>query len=104
MLLSLLLLASSASASVPSSDWTVDLHQHPFMKTGLNWWFTGDFDGPLRARDWRSRFSSQINPEALARSGIGVVVVSLYAHPILAPNKRESIREQIRQAERFVAS
>jgi membrane dipeptidase len=100
-LLPLLLSLATASAAVPG---TVDLHAHLFMKKGMGWLFRGGFDGPLKAKSWRSRFGNQINAESLEASGLELVVVALYAHPILSWSSRESIRRQIRQAEEFVAA
>jgi microsomal dipeptidase-like Zn-dependent dipeptidase len=69
----------------------------------MGWLFRGDFFGPLRADDWQSRFSSQANPETVERSGIGILVVALYANPLLTLSVRGAIREEIAQAERFVS-
>jgi microsomal dipeptidase-like Zn-dependent dipeptidase len=70
----------------------------------MTWAFRGEFDGPLKASDWRSRFGSQANPETLDQSEIGVLVATLYAHPLFTLSMRDSIRRQISQAEQFVAS
>lgn len=64
--------------------------------------FHGDFNGPLIAKDWTSRFSSQVNPEALQKSQLDIVVATLYAHPFLTLSLRDSIRRQIALAQRFV--
>jgi membrane dipeptidase len=80
----------------------VELHAHLFMKEGMGLLFGGDFNGPLRARSWKSRFASQANPESLEQSGLDLVVATLYAHPIFALSLRDSIRKQIQLARRFV--
>lgn len=85
-------------------DAHLELHAHLFMNEGMTWLFRGDFEGPLAADSWRDRFSSQANAEALERSGIQILVASLYAHPLFTWNLRDSIRRQIAQAERFVAT
>lgn len=82
---------------------TVELHAHLFMKEGMEWLFRGNFEGPLRATDWQSRLSSQTNPETVDRSEIGILVATLYAHPLLTNSRRNSIRRQIALAEKFVA-
>jgi microsomal dipeptidase-like Zn-dependent dipeptidase len=82
---------------------SVELHAHLFMKDAMNWMFSGRFDGPLRAHDYKSRFSSQANPDSVNRSGIRLLVAALYAHPILDRDMREAVRSQIEDAERFIA-
>ncbi len=74
------------------------------MKEGLSWFFSGGFEGPLQATSWKNRFSSQANPDSLEKSRIRVLVACLYAHPFLTLSLRDSIRRQLEQAERFVAS
>src|SRR4051812_6206202 len=71
---------------------TVELHAHLFMKEGMGWLFKGDFNGPLQAENWKSRFSSQANPETLEQSGLDIVVATLYAHPLFTWSLRDSIR------------
>lgn len=80
----------------------VELHAHLFMKEGMTWFFRGEFNGPLLAKSWKDRFSSQANPETLDQSALDIVVVALYAHPLLTFSLRNSIREQIRLTEEFV--
>jgi microsomal dipeptidase-like Zn-dependent dipeptidase len=100
-------LAHAAGAGVvsplPLDRATVELHAHLFMKEGMTWAFRGDFDGPLKADDWRSKFSSQANPETLDRSEMGITVATLYAHPLFTLSLRDSVRRQIALAEKFVA-
>ncbi|MEK6579105.1 MAG: membrane dipeptidase, partial [Bdellovibrionota bacterium] len=74
-----------------------------FMKKGMGLFFTGDFDGPIQATSWRDRFRSQTDPETLERSEIGLVVATLYAHPLMVWSLKDSIRAQIAQAQAFVA-
>jgi microsomal dipeptidase-like Zn-dependent dipeptidase len=81
---------------------SVELHAHLFMKEGMGWLFSGHFNEPLHAQSWKNSFSSQANPLTLDLSGIGILVVALYAHPLLTWNLRESIRSQIDLAEDFV--
>jgi microsomal dipeptidase-like Zn-dependent dipeptidase len=87
-----------------TDDRSVDLHAHLFMKDGMGWFFRGKFEGPLQATSWRDRFSSQANAETVEDSDIGVLVVALYAHPLLTWSTRESIRHQIGEANLFVAT
>lgn len=101
LVIALALTGASAHAETPRA---VELHSHLFMKEGMGWMATGDFQSPLRAKDWRSRFGSQANAETLQKSGIRVIVASLYAHPVLVWDLRESIRRQVAQAREFVAA
>ena len=72
------------------------------MKEGMTWGFTGDFNEELRAHDYKDKFSSQANPASLEKSGIGIVVATLYAHPLFVRSLRDSIREQVKLAQDFV--
>ena len=99
-----LLAVTSGHAAATSDHLTVDLHCHPFMEDGMGFVFHGHFDQPLVAHDWQSLFSSEINAEALEASGNGIVVVTLYAHPVLEAPARAHIRKQIQSAENFVAT
>jgi microsomal dipeptidase-like Zn-dependent dipeptidase len=92
----------AASATPPAPY--VDLHAHLFMDRGMGPLFIGSFRGPIRATRWSDRFSSQINEDTLESSGIGLMVAALYAHPILEPDRRESIRRQLADARAFVAT
>jgi membrane dipeptidase len=74
------------------------------MKQGIGWLFRGDFDSPLRATDWSDLWSSRANRDSLDASGDSIVVVALYAHPILTGfSVRDSIRRQLDEADAFVA-
>lgn len=92
-----------AHASGHSTDLSLELHAHLFMKEGMSWAFRGEFFGPLRAESWRDRLRSQANPESVNHSGIGLLVVSLYAHPLMTWDLRDSIRKQIELAREFVS-
>lgn len=94
--------ATATQAGTHAPGLSLELHAHLFMKQGMSWAFRGDFFGPLRAESWRDRFSSQANSDSVQHSGIGVLVVSLYAHPWMTWNLRDSIREQIELTRKFV--
>ena len=81
----------------------VDLHAHLFMDRGMGFMMDGDFRSPLKSNDWADRFSSQINEATMESSNLGLLVVSLYAHPVFAPSRQGSIRAQIQDAKNFVA-
>ncbi len=81
---------------------SVDLHTHAFMDRGAPILFDGHFFGPIRATKWSDALKFQTNPETVLQSGIQILVVALYAHPLARWDMRESVREQIRDAERFV--
>lgn len=95
-------IASSPARAYDPEMGTVELHSHLFMDEGLGIMFHGSFNGPLAADSWEDRFSSQVNPETLNNSGIGIMVVSLYALPVAELDLKESIRNQIDTAEAFV--
>lgn len=98
-----LLTAATPARAGDLPDLGVELHAHLFMKEGLGWLFRGDFDDPIQATSWSDRLSSKANPETLDASGNGVVVISLFAHPIYAADMRQSVRRQLGQARAFVA-
>ncbi len=81
----------------------VDLHAHLFMKEGLGCIFKGSFREPLQAKSWEDRFSSQVNDETLLQSNLDLVIATLYAHPLFNRSLRDSIRNQISMAQKFVA-
>ena len=100
--------AKSAGGPLPPytyapEDASLELHAHLFMKQVMSFLVHGGFDEPLKAQDWTSLFGSQANADAVGRSGIGLLVVALYAHPLLARSRRAAVREQIALTERFVA-
>ena len=84
----------TADFGVP--DRTVDLHAHLFMDEALGWFFHGSFaDAELRADSWDDRLSSKVNAATLNDSGLGVVVVALFAHPVYRADMRQAVRRQI---------
>ena len=74
------------------------------MKEGMGPAFSGSFNGPLHAKTYEDGLSSQANPESLDKSGIGILVASLYANPFFVRSLRDSIRSQIRLAQDFVGN
>ena len=94
---------ATAARAAPLPDWSVDLHAHLFMKQGMGWLFRGSFEGPIAATSWRNRLSSKVNRATLDASGNGVVVVSLFAHPLEGRDLRASIRRQVALTEKLAA-
>lgn len=84
------------------ADALVDLHNHLFMKEGLGWLFRGSFEEGVASDDWGDRLFNKTDAETLERSGLSVVVVSLFAHPVFVGDLRDSIRDQIRRAHAFL--
>ena len=82
-------------------DLSVDLHAHLFMKPGLGWFFSGSFDESLQADSWDDRLSSKANATTLDASGVGIMVVALFAHPAYRMDVRAAVREQIAAVEAF---
>ena len=83
---------------------SVDLHAHLWMEHGSpGLFYTGCFECPLGAKNWKDKLKSKANRESLEKSGQKLVVAALYAHP-LAPGKslRDSIRNQIREAQNWL--
>jgi microsomal dipeptidase-like Zn-dependent dipeptidase len=113
----LALIAGKADAGDVSTPVEIDLHAHLFMQEGMTFLLRGDFDEPAKAGSWTSMVSTKMTRDSLDPSGLRLVVVSLYAHPILSrftgsPKEwfsgtrepvKESLLRQIDQAERFVA-
>ena len=79
----------------------VDLHAHVSMKPALGCLFSGHIEGPLEADSWDDRLSSKLNAATLSASGLSVVVVALFAHPVLGGDMRAQVREQIEEVEAF---
>lgn len=104
LILGFLLLSRVTQANSFSGQGSVELHAHLFMKEGMTWAFRGDFFGPLEARTYEDRLSSQANPDALDKSGLSIVVATFYANPLFTWSLRDSIRAQIRLARKFVLS
>lgn len=82
----------------------VDLHNHLFMKPGLGWLFRGSFEDGIAADHWGDRLFNKTDAESLERSGLSVVVVSLFAHPVFVGDLRDAIRTQIHRARDFLAT
>lgn len=81
----------------------IDLHAHTFMSHGMSWGFSGDFFDPtLRATHWADRIFSKINEASVNQSGLSILVVTLYAHPLFNYSLRDSIRSQLRQLKTFL--
>lgn len=82
----------------------VDLHAHLFMEKGVKLIYSGSFFAPqIRANDWADARKSQVNEKILAKSDLSIVVVSLYAAPVLSGfSMFRSILKQIDMAELFV--
>lgn len=87
----------------PPAGASVELHAHLFMDHAMTYAFRGSFHGPLKATDWRARMSSQIDVDAVNHSGIRILVASLYAHPLFRFDLRQAVRDQVQDAEHFVA-
>ncbi len=85
-----------------NSNTSVDLHVHLFMEAGIPRLFHGSFYSPLQATSWKNRFSSQVNEETLEQSNIGLLVVALYAHPLLTLYRKKAIHQQIDLVEAFI--
>lgn len=100
----ILTLVQILSVSTPATG-SVDLHNHAFMKQGMQYGFSGDFDEPLQTTHYKDRFRSAVNRETLEQSDLELMVVSLYAHPILGKRDlRQSIREQIGRVRKWTAA
>jgi microsomal dipeptidase-like Zn-dependent dipeptidase len=84
-------------------DLSVDLHAHLFQKPGLGWFFSGSFGEELVADSWDDRLSSKANHKTLDESGVGIMVVALFAHPVYRSDVRDALREQIAVAKAFAA-
>lgn len=81
---------------------SIDLHTHLFMHEGMGPLMRGGFDDRAGAEDWTTRVKTRISRESLGSSGLRIVVISYYAHPIIQMGKvRESILRQIQETERF---
>jgi microsomal dipeptidase-like Zn-dependent dipeptidase len=87
-----------------SFSFGIDLHAHLFMNEGVNGIYFGKFFSPkIVAKKWNHAKRSQVNESLLKDSDLSIVVVSLYAAPILAGETvYQSIHKQIDQAELFV--
>ncbi len=74
------------------------------MKDGVGPILRGDIDEAPLAGGPNSRLSTKFTKSSLDASGLKLIVLSFYAHPILTLGAvRESLVRQIESAERFVA-
>ncbi|HXH75115.1 MAG TPA: membrane dipeptidase [Bacteriovoracaceae bacterium] len=82
----------------------VDLHAHLFMEQGVNIIYNGGFFLPhIKAKKWNHAKRSQVNENLMKQTELSIVVVSLYAAPIIAGESVfNSILKQIKMAEIFV--
>ncbi len=82
----------------------IDLHAHLFMNEGVNGIYFGKFfSDKILAKKWNHAKRSQVNEEILRKTDLDIVVVALYAAPILAGESvYKSIHKQIDQAELFI--
>lgn len=102
MFFSILFVFAGAAKTTFAS--TIDLHSHLFMKDGVGPLLRGKFDEPAKATSATSRFSTKMTRESLDASGLKLIVVSFYAHPVLTRGSvRDSLLRQITQAEQFVS-
>lgn len=74
---------AGAREPLPADTGRVELHAHLAMDQGMGWFFTGNLASPRVTVQPSRRLSVQANAEALNRSGLSVVVATLYAHPWL---------------------
>ena len=72
------------------------------MKEGMTFLFRGSFSDPIQARTWKEGRRSQANAETMDASELKLVVVSLYANPLLSNDMHESIRRQIRHFQHWI--
>jgi microsomal dipeptidase-like Zn-dependent dipeptidase len=87
----------------PAKAVSIDLHNHLFMKDGVGPLHTGRFEEPTGAASPYSRLRTKMTSATLDASGLKLIVVSFYAHPILTLGaERERLLSQIAQAESFV--
>lgn len=87
----------------PAKAVSLDLHNHLFMKDGVGPLLQGRFDEPTGAADADSRFRTKMTRASLDASGLKLIVVSFYAHPVLTLGAtRERLLGQIAEAEAFV--
>lgn len=102
LILSILIVFTGAGKTTFAS--TIDLHSHLFMQDGMGPLLWGDFDEPAKANSASSRFRTKMTRESLDASGLKVIVVAFYAHPVLTRGSvRDSLLRQIAQAEQFVS-
>jgi hypothetical protein len=72
---------ADATQNDDPAEATLELQAHLFMKEGMGFLAQGDFfDKALWVKDGTSKLGAQANALTVERSGIGILVVSLYAH------------------------
>jgi membrane dipeptidase len=98
--LGVLFAARTAAQELPHQG--IDLHAHLFMKDGMGWLFRGTFEDPPLASSWEDRLASKASPATLEESGLGIVVVSIFVHPLGTLDMRDSVRRQVAAARRWV--
>lgn len=83
----------------------LDLHAHLSMKPGLYWVFSGVPWALEHEPDWSHRFSEKMAVEAVRKSGMKLIVVSLYANPFFTfpQDPAEAIYEELAQTRELVA-
>ncbi len=96
MLIRLILFISLQSFSY------VDLHAHLFASEGIYPLMRGNFFSDKIADSWDSLTIQKSNFKTLNESHFKLIVVSLYAHPLLNFDIKKSILRQIALAEEFV--
>ena len=83
-----LLLAPGAGKRVHAAEVAspvqVDLHSHLWMKDGVSFLLRGEFHEPVKSGSASSRAGTKMTRDSLDASGLKLIVVSLYAHPVLA--------------------
>lgn len=90
--------------SLPAQAISIDLHSHLFMKPGVGPLLRGDFDQPTKAKSPKNRYRTKMTGSSLDPSGLRLIVVSFYAHPILGWGKtQDALLREIAQLEAFVA-
>lgn len=82
----------------------MDTHAHLSMKPGLGWVFSGVPWDPEHPPHWSYRFSEKMEVDAIRRSGLRLIVVSLYANPMFTfpGSARDATWEEIEQTEELI--
>ncbi|MBC7386219.1 MAG: membrane dipeptidase [Cryobacterium sp.] len=84
---------------------SIDLHSHLFMQEGVGPLLKGRFEDPAGAADSSSRFRTKMTKASLDASGLRLIVLSFYAHPVLTLGRvKEALVSEIADAEKFVAA
>ena len=72
------------------------------MEEALGVLFRGSVAEPPEADSWDDRLASKVDARGLDDSGLGVVVVALFVHPLFARDLRQSLRDQLDRVDTFV--